>query len=167
MRKRRHEVEWMGGRHENTKNFGLKLLATGLHVPVGGRRALLVLPGRLRALRRYGAHVHLLVVVQLGVLQLLVASWERKKVRIWTPGTLRAYSLARFSMVVPHQMDQPQPTRQKMMVKACDTPTMRLMIKAPMRPRTRSCWEKRGMPRHRQKKPENIVPAGEGRKDQL
>lgn len=44
------------------------------------------------------------------------------------------------------------------MVKDCDTPTMQLMTKLPIRPRALSCCEKRGMPIQRQKKPEKIVP---------
>lgn len=62
-------------------------------------------------------------------------------------------------MMLPHHTDQPQPTRQKMMVKACETPTIQLMMNDPMRPRAPSCCEKRGMPMHRQKKPLRMVPA--------
>lgn len=64
-------------------------------------------------------------------------------------------------MMVPHQTDQPQPTRQKIIVNACETPTIQLIMKEPMRPRVPSCCEKRGMPMHRQKKPLMIVPADE------
>jgi len=62
-------------------------------------------------------------------------------------------------MMDPHQIDQPQPTRQKMIVKACEMPTIQLMMNEPMRPRAPSCCENLGMPMHRQKKPEKIVPA--------
>lgn len=61
-------------------------------------------------------------------------------------------------MMLPHHTDQPQPTRQKMMVKACDMPTIQLMIKEPIRPRAPSCAEKRGIPMQRQKNPLMIVP---------
>jgi hypothetical protein len=45
------------------------------------------------------------------------------------------------------------------MVKACDTPTMQLMIKDPIRPRAPSCWENLGIPMHKQNNPLKIVPA--------
>lgn len=61
-------------------------------------------------------------------------------------------------MVVPHQMDHPQPTKQNMIVNACDTPTMQFITKAPIRARILSCCENLGIPKHRQKNPENIVP---------
>lgn len=45
-----------------------------------------------------------------------------------------------------------------MIVNACETPTIQLITKAPILPLIRSCCEKRGMPKQRQKNPENIVP---------
>jgi hypothetical protein len=58
----------------------------------------------------------------------------------------------------PHQTDQPHPTKQKIIVKACEMPTIQLITNDPIRPRAPSCCEKRGMPMQRQKNPLKIVP---------
>lgn len=68
------------------------------------------------------------------------------------------YSLAIFNIIVPHHTDHPQPTKQKMTVNACDIPTIQFIINDPIRPRALSCCEKRGIPMHKQKNPEKIVP---------
>lgn len=68
------------------------------------------------------------------------------------------HSLDKLSIVVPHQIDQPHPTKQNMIVNVCETPTIQLITKLPILPRALSCCEKRGIPKHRQKKPEKIVP---------
>lgn len=67
---------------------------------------------------------------------------------------------AKVSIIVPHHTDQPHPTRQKMIVKACEIPTIQLMMKLPSRPLAPSCCEKRGIPMQRQKNPLMIVPEG-------
>lgn len=76
--------------------------------------------------------------------------------------TIRAspwgYSLANRTIMVPHQMAQPHPTTQKMMVKHCDTPTIQLMMNDPMRPLIESCCEKRGFPMQRHSAPDRMVP---------
>lgn len=66
--------------------------------------------------------------------------------------------LAHFSIIVPHQIDQPQPTKQKSTVKNCATATIILIIKDPIRARALSNCENRGMPTHKQKRPESNVP---------
>lgn len=66
--------------------------------------------------------------------------------------------LASRNIIVPHQIDQPQPTRQNSRQNSCDTPTMQLMTNEPMRARGPSCCEKRGTPMHRHSRPERIVP---------
>lgn len=63
--------------------------------------------------------------------------------------------------MVPHQMAHPQPTKQNSNVNACATPTMQLITNDPKRARAPSCWENRGTPRHRQNRPENMVPTGQ------
>lgn len=57
-------------------------------------------------------------------------------------------------------MDQPQPTKQKSTQKNCDTATMMLIMNDPILARALSNWENRGMPTHRQKRPERRVPNG-------
>lgn len=69
------------------------------------------------------------------------------------------YLLAVRSIIIPHQIDHPQPTKQKISVNACATPTIQLTKNEPMRARAPSCCENLGMPRHKQNNPENIVPA--------
>jgi hypothetical protein len=64
-------------------------------------------------------------------------------------------------MIVPHHIAQPQPTKQNIMVNNCDTPTMQLITKDPILPRALSCCENRGLPMHKQKQPDNIVPEKE------
>jgi hypothetical protein len=85
---------------------------------------------------------------------------------VFLEGTVRSrhlsswrHLLASFSMITPHQIDHPQPTRQKRTVKNWPTPMIRLMMKEPMRGRGPSFWEKRGLPMHRQKRPLRMVPA--------
>lgn len=68
------------------------------------------------------------------------------------------YLLATLSIVVPHHIDQPQPTKQNSRVNAWATPTIQLMTKEPIRTRAPSCWEKRGMPKQRLNTPEHMVP---------
>jgi len=68
------------------------------------------------------------------------------------------FLLAHFSIMVPHQIDQPHPTKQKSTQKNWETATMMLMIKDPILARALSNCEKRGMPTHRQKSPESKVP---------
>lgn len=59
---------------------------------------------------------------------------------------------------MPHQMDQPQPTKQNINVNAWATPTMILMTNEPIRARILSCAENRGIPMHKQNRPEKMVP---------
>lgn len=78
-------------------------------------------------------------------------------------------------MIVPHHIDQPlnnlinlkfinkifvftHPTKQKMTVNACDTPTIQLIMNDPILPRAPSCCENRGIPMQRQIRPLRIVP---------
>ena len=61
-------------------------------------------------------------------------------------------------MIVPHQTDQPQPTKQKIIVNAWEIPTIQFMMNDPIRPLAPSCCEKRGIPMQRQKNPLKIVP---------
>lgn len=50
------------------------------------------------------------------------------------------------------------PTKQKITVNACETPTIQLIMNDPIRPRAPSCCENRGMPMHKQITPLKIVP---------
>lgn len=59
---------------------------------------------------------------------------------------------------MPHQIDHPHPTRQKISVNACAMPTIQLTKNEPMRARAPSCCENLGMPKQRQNIPERIVP---------
>lgn len=61
-------------------------------------------------------------------------------------------------MMVPHQMLQPQPTRQKSTVKSCPTPTMMSKQNVPSRSSGRSSDENLGRPKHKQNAPLKIVP---------
>jgi hypothetical protein len=70
-------------------------------------------------------------------------------------------------MMVPHQMLQPQPTRQKSTVKSCPTPTMMFKQNVPRRSSGRSSAENLGRPKHRQNAPLKIVPANCVRVTQL
>lgn len=72
------------------------------------------------------------------------------------------YSLAVRNKIMPHQTDQPHPTKQKISVNAWATPTMMLMTKDPKRARAESCSENLGTPMHKQNKPEKIVPEIDG-----
>lgn len=47
--------------------------------------------------------------------------------------------LATLSIVVPHQIDQPHPTKQNNSVNACATPTIQLITNEPIRTRAPSC----------------------------
>lgn len=69
--------------------------------------------------------------------------------------------LAHFSIMVPHQMDQPQPTKQKRTQNSCAVATIMLIMNEPKRALALSYCEKRGMPTQRQKMPENKVPESE------
>ena len=60
--------------------------------------------------------------------------------------------------MVPHHMDQPQPTKQKSTQNSCDMATIVLIINEPKRALALSYCEKRGMPTHKQNKPDNKVP---------
>lgn len=60
--------------------------------------------------------------------------------------------------MVPHQIDQPQPTKQKSTQKNCATATMMLMIKDPILARALSNCENRGIPTHKQNSPDSRVP---------
>lgn len=66
--------------------------------------------------------------------------------------------LATLIIIVPHQIDHPQPTKQKSNVNAWATPTIQFMTKEPIRARAPSCCENLGIPMHRQNRPEQIVP---------
>lgn len=66
--------------------------------------------------------------------------------------------LAVRSIIIPHQIDQPHPTKQNISVNACAMPTIQLTRNEPIRARAPSCCENLGMPKHRQNIPENIVP---------
>lgn len=66
--------------------------------------------------------------------------------------------LAVRSIIMPHQIDHPHPTRQKISVNACARPTKVFTTNEPIRARAPSCWENRGMPKHKQNIPEKRVP---------
>lgn len=68
------------------------------------------------------------------------------------------YLLAVRSIIIPHQMDHPHPTRQNINVNACATPTIQFTKNDPIRARAPSCCENLGMPKHKQNNPEKIVP---------
>lgn len=59
---------------------------------------------------------------------------------------------------MPHQIDHPHPTRQKINVNACARPTKVFTRNEPIRARTPSCCENRGIPKHKQNIPEKRVP---------
>jgi len=69
-----------------------------------------------------------------------------------------SYLLASRIMVMPHQMLQPHPTRQKRTVNNWPTPTMRLTMKAPSRDFIPATAENLGCPVHRLNKPLQTVP---------
>lgn len=66
--------------------------------------------------------------------------------------------LASLNIIVPHQIDQPQPTKQNRRVNICETPTIQLITNDPIRALAPSCCENRGTPIHRQNIPDKIVP---------
>lgn len=68
--------------------------------------------------------------------------------------SLRAF----LSIIIPHHIDHPHPTRQKINVNACARPTHRFTTNEPIRARAPSCCENRGIPKHKQNIPEKIVP---------
>lgn len=59
---------------------------------------------------------------------------------------------------MPHHIDHPNPTKQKINVNACARPTNVFTRNAPIRARAPSCCENRGMPKHKQNIPEKMVP---------
>lgn len=59
---------------------------------------------------------------------------------------------------MPHHIDHPHPTRQKINVNACARPTNVFTRNEPMRARAPSCCENRGIPKHKQNIPEKRVP---------
>lgn len=69
------------------------------------------------------------------------------------------YLLAVRSIIIPHQIDQPHPTRQNINVNACATPTIVFTRNDPIRARMLSCCENLGIPKHKQNIPEQMVPA--------
>lgn len=71
---------------------------------------------------------------------------------------LKKDSLAKRIMVTPHQMLQPHPTKQKRTVNIWDTPTIRLIMKAPSRDLIPATGENLGCPKHRLNRPLQIVP---------
>lgn len=73
--------------------------------------------------------------------------------------------LASLSIIVPHQIDQPHPTKQNNSVNICDTPTIQLITNDPIRALAPSCCENLGTPMHKQNKPDKMVPADEPSKD--
>lgn len=66
--------------------------------------------------------------------------------------------LASLSMVNPHQIDQPHPTKQKSTVNSCPHPMIKSIIKAPILGLGPSFCENRGIPIHKQKRPLKTVP---------
>lgn len=66
--------------------------------------------------------------------------------------------LAVRSIIMPHHIDHPHPTRQKINVNACARPTNVFTRNEPIRARAPSCCENRGMPKHKQNIPEKSVP---------
>lgn len=82
-------------------------------------------------------------------------------------GSLREtgeYLLARRTIVMPHQMLQPHPTRQNRTVNNWPTPTTRLTTKAPSRDFIPAVAENRGCPTHRLNRPLQTVPEGRKRR---
>lgn len=63
------------------------------------------------------------------------------------------------NIIIPHQIDHPQPTRQNINVNAWATPTIVLITNEPIRALTPSCCENLGIPKHKQNMPDVIVPA--------
>lgn len=66
--------------------------------------------------------------------------------------------LAVRSIIIPHQIDHPHPTRQNINVNACAMPTTVFTKNDPIRARAPSCCENLGMPKHKQNMPEKRVP---------
>lgn len=75
------------------------------------------------------------------------------------------YLLAVRSIIIPHQMDHPHPTKQNINVNACATPTIEFTKNDPIRARAPSCCENLGMPKHKQNIPEKIVPKSKMKKE--
>lgn len=71
-------------------------------------------------------------------------------------------SLAIFSIITPHHIDQPQPTKQNNTVNSCPQPIIKSIRKAPILGLGPSFWENLGFPRHKQNIPLNAVPKNTG-----